>query len=105
MTKAQHSKLLEETRTSINSSLAEMVGSDEYPNFTNIEANDDFTEFAITTKSTKLDLAESFSVIGFYMYGGMYAIFNGTEVENISVKFINADTGEVISESNSSDTK
>lgn len=105
MTKTQHSKLLDETRTSINSSLAEMVGSDEYPNFTNIEANDDFTEFTITTKSTKLDLTEAFSVIGFYMYGGMYAIFNGTEVENISVKFINADTGEVISETNSSDTK
>ena len=105
MTKAQHAELMDETRTSINSSLAEMVGSDEYPNFTNIEANDDFTEFTITTKSTKLDLAESFSVIGFYMYGGMYAIFSGTEVENISVKFINADTGEVINETNSSDTK
>ena len=48
-------------------------------------------------------MAESFSVLGFYMYGGMYNIFNGTAVDNVSVKFINADTGEVISTTNSKD--
>lgn len=103
MTKKQHQELLDEMSAEIDKSLAEMVESETYPNFTKVEANDNYTEFTITTKSTTLDLSESFSVLGFYMYGGFYSIFSGEEVDNISVTFINADTGEIISSSNSSD--
>lgn len=103
MTKSQHKKLMEETATNINDQLQEMVGSEDYPNFTDIKANSDFTEFTVTTTSTELDLTESFSVMAFYMYGGMYAIFNGETVDNIHVDFINADTGNIISSSDSSD--
>lgn len=103
MTKAQHKKLMDETKNSIINSLDEMVNSEEYPNFTDISVNDDFTEFTITTKSTELDISESFSSFVFYMYGGMYHIFNGTQVDNISLTYINADSGEVISTANSSD--
>lgn len=103
MSKKQHKEMMEELQESINSSLSELVGSDGYPNITEITSNDDFTAFTITTKSTELDMNESFSVLAFYMYGGMYNIFNGTPVDNISVTFVNADTGEVISTTNSSD--
>lgn len=103
MTKSQHKDMMAEYRDQINASLQEMIASETYPNFTAIEANDNFTEFTVTTKSTELDLAESFSVMAFYVYGGMYAIFEGTEVDNISVTFINADTGKVLHTSNSSD--
>ena len=104
MTKQQHQEMMSEMTDSINSTLSALVGSEDYPNFTAIEANDNFSEFTITTTSTELDMSESFSVLMFYMYGGMYNIFNGTEVDNIAVTFINADTNEVISTSNSSDT-
>ncbi len=103
MTKSQHKRMMQELTDNINSSLDELVGSEDYPNITAIETNDDFTEFTITTKSEKLELAESFSVIGFYMYGGMYNIFNGTSFDNIHVDFVNADTGEIISSSDSND--
>lgn len=103
MTKSQHKELMEEYRTQINDSLQELVGSENYPNITAIETNDNFTEFTVTTKSTELSLNESFSVMVFYMYGGMYAIFEGTEVDNISVTFVNADSGEVMNTANSSD--
>lgn len=103
MTKSQHKKMLDEYRTQINTSLQEMVDSEDYPNFTDIEANDNYTEFTITTKSTELDFSESFSVLAFYMYGGMYAIFSGEAVDNVSVTFVNADSGEVINTSNSAD--
>jgi hypothetical protein len=104
MTKQQHEDLMKEMTDSINSTLSELIGSDDYPNFTAIEANDNFTEFNITTTSAELDMGESFSVLMFYMYGGMFNIFNGTQVDNIAVTFINADTNEIISVSNSSDT-
>lgn len=103
MTKSQHEDLMTEYRTQINNSLKEMIGTENYPNITAIEANEHFTEFTVTTKSTELSLTESFSVMAFYMYGGMYAIFEGTEVDNISVTFVNADSGDIISTANSSD--
>ena len=101
MTKSQHKQMMDEITDSLTESINEMVGSEDYPNFTKIETNSDFTNFIVTTKSLELDLNESFSVMGFYMFGGIYNIFNGTEVDNIHVEFVNADSGEVISSSDS----
>lgn len=103
MTKKQHKEMMEGLSAQLNQALADMVGSDDYPNFTNVEVNSDFTEFTITTTSTELDLNESFSVLTFYMTGGMYHVFNGTTVDNIHVDYVNADSGEIISSGDSSD--
>lgn len=103
MSKSQHKKLMQEMADNINNSLTDIVNSDDYPNITDIKANSDFTNFTVTTTSTELGLTDSVSVMAFYMYGGLYAIFNGTEVDNIHVDFVNADSGEIISSSDSSD--
>ena len=103
MNKEQHNELMKGIKESIDNSMAEMIGSENTPNITDVQANDDYTSFTVTTKSTELGLAESFSVMAFYTYGGMYAIFNGETADNIHVDFVNADTGEVISSANSSD--
>lgn len=103
MTKKQHQEMMDEMKGNINDSLSDLVGSEEYPSFVDVKANDDYTTFTITTKSTELDLNESFSVMMFYMYGGMYHIFDGTTVDNIHVDFVNADSGEVISSADSKD--
>lgn len=103
MTKAKHKEYMEELAKTLRSSFTEMIGSEEYPNFTNIEANTNFTSFKITTKSTELDFSESFSVLAFYMYGGLYNSFNGTSIDNIHIDFVNADSGEVIHSADSKD--
>lgn len=105
MTKSQHKEMMGELAQNITDSLTEMVGSEDYPNITKIEANDNFTSFTITTTSTELDLNEAFSVMIYYMYGGMYNIFNGTPVDNVHVDFVNADSGEIISSSDSKDAE
>lgn len=102
MTKKQHEKLMKDMAVEINTALDEMISSEDY-NFTDVEANDDFSSFKITTTSTELNLSESFSVLTFYIYGSMYHIFNGTTIDNIHVDFINADTGEIISSADSSE--
>lgn len=103
MTKSQHKKMLEEMSDSFNKSFDEMIDSEDYPNFTEIKSNDDFTDFTIKTKSTELDFNESFSVMTFYLCGGIYNAYSGKEVNNVHVQFVNDSTGEVISESNSKD--
>ncbi|KAB1438380.1 hypothetical protein [Candidatus Galacturonibacter soehngenii] len=105
MTKDTHNKYMEELKTQLTSEINEMVGSTDYPNISSIEINDDYTEFNITTTSTELSMSESFSVIAFFMYGGMYNMFNGTKTDNITVNFINADSGELINTSNSANLK
>lgn len=103
MTKKQHKQMLEDLSANINSTLSEMIGSEDYPNITDITANKNFTSFTITTTSTELDMNESFSVMAFYMYGGMYNIFSGEAIDNVHVDFVNAKTGEVISSGDSSE--
>ena len=103
MNKAVHDEMMVGVRDTIQQALDEMVGSEEFPSFTKVEANDDFTQFTIETTSTELGLVESFSVLGFYMFGGMYHAFNGTQVDDIAVTFINADTGDTVGEAHSSD--
>lgn len=103
MTKGKHKDYMAKLTDEFNKTLDEMVGSEDYPNFTDIETNSDFTSFAITTKSAELDFNESFSILVFYIYGGMYNSFNGTPVDNVHVDFINADSGEVISSADSKD--
>lgn len=103
MSKAQHKKVLEELSASINETLAEMSTSGDFPTITNVSANDDFTNFTVTVSADELGLAESMSVIGLYMYGGLYGIFSGQTPDNIHVDFVNADSGEVISSADSSE--
>ena len=103
MTKKKHKEMMSEIKTGIDEELQAMVGSEDYPNFTKVEANKDYTSFKITTTSTELDLAEAFSVMSFYMQGGLYNVFNGTPADNIHVDFVNATTGEVIESSDSSE--
>lgn len=104
MTKSQHEKLMKEYADDLNASLAEMVESEDYPNITDIKVNSDFTSFTITTKNTEPDMAESMSTISLYMMAGVYNIFNGTPVENVHIDFVNADTGDIISSSDSADS-
>lgn len=105
MTKAKHKEMMSELADSINSAMTDMVNSGDYPTFTKVEANSDFTVFTVTTTSTKLNMLESLSAMTFYMYGGMYNAFNDTVADNIQVDFVNADSGTVIGSCNSSDTE
>lgn len=103
LTKSKHKELMKEVTEELNTSLNEMINSEECPNITDIKTNSDFTNFSITTVSTELSLEETFSVMLFYTCGGMYNTFNGTPVDNVHVDFINADSGDIIDSFNSAD--
>lgn len=102
VTKQYHQEMLQGVVDQYTEQNNEMIGSEDYPNITNIETNDDFTEFTVTTRSTELSLMESMSVLLFYVEGGMYGIVSGTTPDNVHVDFVNADTGEIISSADSS---
>ncbi len=103
MSKSKHEEMMQEMSASLEETLNGLVGSEDYPNITSITHNDDYTSFTVTTTNTELDLAESYMVIGLYMYGGLYNTYNGNEVDNIHVDYVNADSGEIISSADSKD--
>lgn len=103
MTKKKHQEMMDGIKESIDSSLQDMVGSEDYPNITAVDHNDDYTVFTVTTKSTDLSLSESFMVMALYMDGGLYNIYAGTPVDNVHVDFVNADTGKIINQADSKD--
>ncbi len=102
MTKSKHKEIIAETAENINQSLREIVGSEDYPNITNVTANADYTRFTITTKNSTPDLSESLAAISMYMYGGMYAAFSGNKDVVIYVDYVNASSGSIIRSVNSS---
>lgn len=94
---------MEKCADSINSSISEMIGSEDCPNITDVTANSDFTSYTITTTNSEPDLSETVAAMSLYMMSGMYYAFDGTSIDNVHVDFVNADSGEVISSSDSSD--
>ncbi len=103
MSKRQHEELMKELREQLKETLDELLESQEYSNFTKIEANSDYTHFTVTTTSTELGFAESISAMMLYIIGGMYAVISGASDVVITVDYVNAETGEVIDSVNSSD--
>lgn len=105
MTIEQHEQMLADIRENIRIGMESMKESNDYKNFVDITANEDYTEFTVTTTEKRLDMRESFSVMTFYMYGEMYNMFNGTPAANIHVEFIHSETGAVVSAADSSNQK
>lgn len=103
MSKKQHEELLEELKISIDAALVELIETNGDTTIVSIEANEDYTEFKAILSSDTVGLIESFSVLALYMYGGMYNVYAGINIDNISVAFINQATNEVIETFNLAD--
>lgn len=83
-------------RDSIQQGLDELKGPDGIPDVVDIETNNDYTSFIVTTSAEEVGTEEAFSILAFAMYGGLYNSFLGNEIDNVHVDFVNADTGEIL---------
>lgn len=101
-----------EERTSIVNDISSEIATniaailedkDHYPDITDITANKDFTEFTISLKDGTMNTYESMLVMSFYIVGDKYQLYFGVPASEVKtvVKYINAGTSEVISESDS----
>lgn len=102
LTKKQHKAMMEGIVASMEESLQGMIDSADY-SFTKITHNDDYSLFDVSVSGEELGLADSFAVLAFYMYGGLYGVFTGKTPEKVVVNFYNpngdlihtADSGKV----------
>ena len=87
VTKAQHRAMLEGFTASFDEALQRIVDNDETYTIAGITHNEDFTEYNVTLDGSELGMTDSFSVMGMYMYGGIYGIFKGHNPEHVVVNF------------------
>ena len=93
--------MLDSLTESLEESLQELVDSSDY-SFTRIDHNEDFTVFDAYLSTEGVGFAETFTIIIFYYSGGMYALFTGSDVQNIAINFYSS-SGNLISTVNSSE--
>lgn len=106
MDKSTHLKLLSDMKVKIDESIDELIhGEDKVESFSEIEYNYDFTEFAVYVDGHQYKETDSFSAIQFYILGGYYQVLNGVDYDktNVTVKFIDMDTGEILNTANSAE--
>lgn len=101
MSKSEHKKLMDEMRTELDKSTAEMVSSGDYPSIKDISYNNDFTEFTmVVEKEAYENSMDGFASLGLGMSGMMYQLFDGAKADEYSVTISVEDeaSGEVINE-------
>ncbi len=94
MTRGQYNEFMGEMEKSIDDSLKEMIDGGDFA-FVSIDHDKKYENFTVTLSTNELGFAESFSVMGFAMLGGIYQLFDGNQNPNITVKFIGANGTEI----------
>ena len=99
MTKKQHKAMVNDLHIQFDKAIEDLINDDTY-NIDSVSHNSAYTEFDITLSTESLGLTDSFSVLLFYLYGGICEIFTG-KTEDVVVNFYGPD-GALIESANSS---
>jgi ABC-type Fe3+-hydroxamate transport system substrate-binding protein len=108
MTKDKQKELLEKLETRFEKFAETTPGSENYPNVTKLEVNDDFSKFTITTTATskdKISFSETILASVFYSFGGAYRGYLCESDTSVTVEYVCESTGEVIATGNSANVE
>lgn len=103
MKKSIYNEKIKEIENVINDELLVIAGSEEYPNIVGIEAKNSFSEFVVKVANGKINEEEKGIVYQFSLYGNIYNLWKGKEIDNINVKFVDEKSEEKMYEFNSKD--
>jgi len=99
MSRATHNKMMQEIREGIDSYVAEVLESDDFPTIENIEYDDGLTSVVITVTSEEefKSSFDAFIAFGIGLQAMFYQVFDGVDPDNINVVIEAKDqqTGEV----------
>ena len=104
ITKEKQKDLLNQCKEKFATFAEKTPGSEDYPNVTNLEVNDDFSIFTITTTATSKDeisFSETILASVFYSFGGTYRGYACEKDTSVTVNYVCESTGEQIASGNS----
>ena len=94
-TKAQYNEYMAQLEKTTDESLQVFTDNEDYA-ISSIAHNKDFSEFKVTLDNDEVGLTESFMVIVFAMYGGIYQLFAGVDNTFVRVIYIGSDGSELL---------
>ncbi|MGO5014985.1 hypothetical protein ACTQ5K_24540 [Niallia sp. Sow4_A1] len=101
MSKAKHKEMMKEMEASLEESIKEMKGSDDYVSIKDITHNKSFSEFTLVVDKEKYeDSMDSFAIFSLGITGMMYQLYSGVDSDDYQVKIFTTDeaTKEVLDE-------
>lgn len=104
MSGEQRTNIVNELSADITQSIQTILNDDDYyPDIVSITPNEDGTVFTIALADGQMNTYESMLVMSFYTIGDKYQLYKGIPADKVktTVVYINAATGEIISESDS----
>ena len=97
MSASQQASVLDQVDAQLQQRMDAMVGSEQCPSFTAIEADPTFTSFTVTVSSNQLSDAETVFVLGLFMLGTIHSLYTGTDTAaDMAVDFVNSESGQVM---------
>ena len=101
MSKSQQKELLDNLKSSVDSSIDELLnGENAAESFQKIEYANDLSSFDVYVDRSLYEqsFADQFSVLGLFLLGAYYQIFDGVAVDDLDVvvNILDAETGETI---------
>ena len=96
MSRNQHDEMLGQFKKSVDEGITEIIHTVEDSAIEKIEYNDDYSIFTVTVSGDELGLAERQAADELVMYGTLYHIYSGNDVDHIKVDYLSSGTGEVI---------
>ena len=92
LTQESYEQLLERYRTVIDAGLQGLIDDQgSMINIIDIKADKDYSDFTVTLDNGEFTIMDSFSIIYYYMYGGIYNAFLGNPEKKIAVTFTDKD--------------
>ena len=96
MSRVQRDQMLDEFKRSVDEGIAEIINTVEDSAIEKIEYNDDYSIFTVTVPGDELGFAERQAADELVMYGTLYHIYSGNNVDRIQVDYLSSGTGEII---------
>ena len=101
MSRSRHDEMIRQFRDSVDRGISEILAADTGSEIEKIEYNDDYSVFTVTVEGDEIGIVERQTADELVMYGVLYHIYTGNDVDHIQVDYVNRQSGEVIESADS----
>jgi hypothetical protein len=96
-----YQQMIGEFLASVEKGTREIVGDGSASSIKKIEYNDDLSVFTVSVDTDEIGIIERQAAEELVMYGTLYHIYTGNNVDHIQVDFVNEESGDVIESADS----
>ena len=101
MSRSRYDEMISRFRESVDRGITEILEGETGSEIGKIEYNDDYSVFTVTVEGDEIGIMERQIADELVMYGTLYHIYTGNDVEHIQVDYVSRESGEVIESADS----